>query len=359
MPDISEIVQVTITRQTASAEVPSFNGIMIAEEFLIADITPAFSERVREYSSLSELLTAGFVATDAVYLAAQAMFSQNPNPGKIYVGRKLTGGDGTETWTQALTAMLEENKEWYGFGIGTRTLADLQLAAAWAEANKKLFAISDDDANIVDATGDIAEYINTQGYDRSFVIYHDGADLGASDPMAEFAWLGKLFPKSPGSVNWAHKTLSGVSAVDLTTAQQTTAFGKECNLYQSIAGNNITRWGTVGSGEYIDIIRGLDWLESIIQANIYTVFLNNDKIPFTDAGIQAVVAEVQSALQSAANVGLIIGAEDEENGFTVSAPLASEVSSANKAARTLPDITFRATLQGAINKVEIQGYVGL
>lgn len=359
MPSINEIVQITITRQTAAAQVPAFNGVLIAEEILKADIAPAFNERVRVYTSLAELVTAGFVTTDAVYLAAQALFSQNPNPGKIYVGRKLTGVDGTETWTEALTAMADENKEWYGFSIGTKTLTDLQLAAAFSEANKKLFIISDDDANIVDGTGDIAEYVNSNSYDRSAVIYHDEADLSADDPMAEFAWMGKLFPKDPGSVNWAYKTLSGVTAVEITSAQQTTAFGKECNLYQEIAGNNVTRYGTVGSGEYIDIIRGLDWLESLIQSNIYTVLLNNDKIPFTDAGIQSIVAEIQSALQSAADVGLIIGAEDEENGYAVTAPLAADVSAANKAARILPDIEFRATLQGAVNKVEIQGYVGL
>lgn len=359
MASLDEIVQITITRQTRAAEVPSFNGILVAEEILIADITPAFSERVREYTSLADMLTAGFLATDAVYLAAQAVFSQNPNPGSIFVGRKLKGVDGTETWTEALTAMADENKEWYGFGIGDRTLASLQLAAAWAEANGKLFAISDDDANIVDSTGDIAEYINTQGYDRTFVIYHDLADLASTDPMAEFAWLALQFAKDPGSSNWAYKTLTGVSAVDLTSTQQTTAFGKECNLYQTISGNNITRYGTVGSGEYIDIIRGLDWLEATIQANVYTALLNNEKIPFTDQGIQAVVSQINAALQEAADIGLIIGTEDEDNGYTVTAPLAANVSAANKAARTLPDITFRATLQGAINKVVIQGYVGL
>lgn len=359
MPDISEVVQITITRQTKAAEVPSFNGILIAQEFLSASITPAFTGRVREYGSLSEISDAGFVSTDAVYLAAQALFLQNPNPGKIYVGRKLTGGDGSETWTEALNAMLEENKDWYAFGIGSRVLADLQAAAAWSEANKKLFAISDDDPNIIDATGDIAEYINTQNYDRSFVIYHDGADLGANDPMAEFAWLAKQFPKDPGSSNWAYKTLTGVASYEITSSQQSTAFGKKCNLYQEIAGVDVTRFGYVGSGEYIDIIRGIDWLESIIQTNIYNAMLNNEKIAFTDAGIQSIVSEIQAALQEAADAGLIIGADDEEKGYTVTAPLAIEVSATDKANRTLPDVEFRATLQGAINKVEIQGYVGL
>ena len=59
------------------------------------------------------------------------------------------------------------------------------------------------------------------------------------------------------------------------------------------------------------------------------------------------------------DVGLIIGAEDEDNGFSVEAPRAADVSAANKAARLLPDITFRATYQGAISKVEISGTISV
>ena len=356
---IDSVVQITITRQTAVAKVASFNGILIAEEFLKSAITPAFNERVRKYTSLADIVTAGFLTTSAVYLAAKALFSQNPNPGAIYVGRKLTGIDGTETWTEALTAMEDENKEWYGFLIGDRTLAELQLAADWAELNNKLLGIADDDANIVDSTGDIAEYVNTNEYDRTFVIYDPLADLSSTDPMLEASWMSAQFAKDPGSSNWAWKKLKGATAYELLSAQIATALGKKCNLYQTIAGVNVTRLGTVGSGEYIDIIRGIDWLEALIQTNVYNVFLNNEKVPFTDAGIQAVVAEINASLQAAADVGLIIGADDEDNGFVVTAPLASEVSAADKAARTLPDIEFRATLQGAINKVEIQGYVSL
>lgn len=359
MADISEVVSITITRQTAAAELPSFNGVLIAEEFLIASITPAFSERVRKYTSLTELSTAGFATSSAVYLAAQALFAQNPNPGEIYVGRKKTGGDGTETWTQALTDMADENKAWYGFLIGSKTLADLQAAADWSESNKKLMGISDDDSNIVDGTGDIAEYVNTNNYDRTFVIYHPDADLATTDPFAESAWFGLQFPKDPGSSNWAYKTLAGVTAYEITSAQQTTAFGKECNLYQTIAGKSVTRLGTVGSGEYIDIIRGIDWLEALIQTNVYNVLLNNEKVPFTDAGIQSVVSEINASLEAAAEIGLIVGADDDDNGYTVTAPLASAVSAADKAARSLTGVEFRATLQGAINKVTIQGFVGL
>lgn len=357
---IDTIVQVTITRQTTVAKVASFNGLLIAEEFLKASITPSFDERVRPYTSLTDIATAGFATSSAVYLAAQALFSQNPNAGTIYVGRKLTGIDGTETWTEAMDAIKEDNDAWYGFFIGSRTLADLQEVADWSEANKKLFLISDDDPNIVDSTGDIAEYLETNNLDRSTVLYHPDADLTTDDPYAEAAWAGFMFTYNPGTVTWAHKQLSAVPSYQLTDAQRATALGKNANLYEEIAGVDITRFGTVGSGEYIDIIRGTDWLEARIQERVYTVLLNNPKVPFTDQGIQTIAAEVVGALQEAVDVGLI-APPDEEGipGFTVTYPRAADVSAADKAARLLPDINFTAKYAGAIHKTQINGTISL
>jgi len=44
-------------------------------------------------------------------------------------------------------------------------------------------------------------------------------------------------------------------------------------------------------------------------------------------------------------------------GFTVTAPKVAAVSSADKALRTLPDVTFQATLAGAIHNLTITGRV--
>lgn len=356
---IDQVVDITITRQSKPASVASFNGILLAQEILTTDITPTFTERVRKYNSLAEMITAGFTSADPVYLMAQAVFLQKNNPGEVYIGRKLTGGDGSETWAAAIAAMAAASSAWYGFCIGDKTLADLQAVAAWAELNKKLFIIDDDDANIIDSTGDIAEYVNTQAYDRTAVIYSDVADLATTDTCMAAAWLGLQFSKDPGSSNWAYKTLKGCSAYEITLAQRTTALGKECNIYEEIAGVDVTELGTVGSGEYIDIIRGIDWLEAKIQENVFNSFLNNEKISYTDTGIQSVVSQIIAALQDAADIGLIIGADDEDNGYEVTAPLAANVSAADKAARELNEVTFRATLQGAINKTTINGFVGL
>lgn len=351
---LNDIVQITIRRATTFIEVASFNNIIIVAEFDSSSITPAFSERVREYSSLTEITEAGFSTSSAVYLAAQTLFVQNPNPGKIFVGRKRTIADGgPESWTVALTAIKEENDKWYGLHVGTRTLADLEEVADWTEANKKLFIVSDDDSNIISGTGDIADYVETNNYDRTAVIYHDKADLSANDPYIESGWAGLMFTYDPGSANWSYKKISGVPVYQLNTSQRSTAEGKNCNLFEEIAGVDVTRYGKVGSGEWIDIIRGTDWLEATIQADVMNYLLNVSKVPYNDQGIQGIRSIVNASLDKAVTVGLI------NDDFTVTVPLATDVDPADKAARILDDVKFTATYQGAINKVKIEGTISV
>lgn len=458
MAEIDRIIDVTITRQTTVPAEPSFDIIMIVSEFLTTDVTPAYTGRVRAYGSLNEIGSA-FGTDSTVYDMAVAIFSQSPSVDQVYIGRKLTGGEGSETWTQALTNIEAENKDWYGLVVDTRTEADQQLVADWVETNLKLCGLSTDDPDVLSGTGDIAEYLNTNTLDRTFCIWdreannqnscqivfdidfvtlnsntttingtavgpvvfattHDdmmddivdainttgGAlagivaslgdetgnnrtinlywqqtefttvtsvtTLGATQPIAtitysttdewaDCSWFGRQFPKDPGSSTWKFKSLTGVVANGstagkpyLTTSELNTLFGKKGNAYNLVAGIGITENGTVGSGEYIDVIRGVDWLKARIQTLVFTPLIRLDKVPYTDAGIQIVVTQLKAALQEGVDADFI-------STFTVTYPEVVDISETDKAARLLPDVNFTATLAGAIHKVEINGVVAL
>lgn len=357
---IDKIIDVTILKETQVPSTESFNQILIAAEFLTSAATPPYdtAERVREFGTLNEIGIA-FGTTGTIYKMAEAVFSQNPSVDKLYIGRKLTGVDGTEDWTAALTAMKADNNDWYGVLCGTRVLAEQQLIAAWVESNKKLCVLSSNDANIVDGTGDIAESVDTSNYERTGVIYDPlgnatGADPG-TDKFMDCAWMGKLFPADtiPGSSNWAHKTIAGPAVYTVTEAQYTTAIGKRCNLYQKIGGLDKTIFGTVGAdGLYFDITWGVDWLEARIQTLVYTPISSSRKVPYTDAGIQIIVAQLKAALQEAVDAGILAD-------YTVSYPTVDQVPAADKSNRVLNNVTFVGTLAGAINTVKISGTVVL
>ena len=352
--ELDKIVQVVITRQTSVPSMASFNSAIIVDEFLASSVTPVMgtTERVREYGGIDEIVAAGFDEDGYVYKAAAAYFGQNPHPSKLYVGRKLTGADGTETWTTALNAIATENSEWYGLCVSSRTQADQELVAAWTLTNKKLCVLASSDANIINSDGDIADVLSTAENERAIVFYHPKCSSISTDECPDAALLGKMFPKDPGSASWAYKTLLGVSPYVITSAQANTAEGKNAMTYMSIADVSVTRPGKVASGEYIDVIHGIDWLQARIQNRVYTPMVQLDKIPFTDGGVSVITAELEGALQEGVNVALLAS-------YSSSVPKVADVSASDKANRMLPDVKFSAVLAGAIHKTKITGTVSL
>jgi len=261
-----------------------------------------------------------------------------------------------DTVTEDLDAIVNENNDWYALSYTGRTQSDVEEIALWVETQVKIFGTASDDPVIINSAPgsditSIAAVLNQSGYTRSFVMYHDDAD---SD-FPECAWFGKTLPTTPGSITWKFKTLASISYSDLTTTQSSNARGKQADTYEFIGGVGVTREGTMASGEFIDIIRGIDWLTARIQEFVYSLLVNSPKVPYTDAGIASVEAEVRRALDLAVSNDFI----SPDPKYTVTVPLASSVSPANKAARLLQDVVFNATLSGAIHAVEITGTVSL
>lgn len=258
----------------------------------------------------------------------------------------------SDTFANDLTAVSAYNDDWYGLVVTSRVQADVEAVAAWVETQRKLFLTVSSDVGILAAgtTTDVGSVLKTSAYTRTGVIYH-------TDPTkyADAAWFGTMLTTAPGSATWAFKDLISVPTVTLTLSESSAAQGKNVNLYQSIAGANITRYGKVASGEYIDVIVGIDWFQARLQERIYSLLVNSARIPYTDAGIATVEGAVKAQLQQGISVGLFAA----DPAPTVTVPKAINVSAANKAARTLTDVTFAATLAGAVHLTTINGTVSV
>jgi hypothetical protein len=92
-----------------------------------------------------------------------------------------------------------------------------------------------------------------------------------------------------------------------------------------------------------------------MQYDVYDVLVNNNKVPYTDAG----VAMVESRIRSRLNIGVDVGGLSSDPAPTVTVPRVSSETTANRANRTIPDIYFTATLAGAIHSVTINGTVSV
>ena len=172
--------------------------------------------------------------------------------------------------------------------------------------------------------------------------------------------MARCFATYPGGETWANKKLAGVTTDGLTETQYNAITKKNGNTFERFRNVTITQNGKVAAGEWIDVIRFRDWLQEEMTVNIFNVLINNDKVPYTDAGIALVEAQMRAALKLGQTRGGIAPDEYDENGntnagYVVSAPLAANISANTKATRVLDDMRFTARLAGAIHAVEIKG----
>ena len=255
-----------------------------------------------------------------------------------------------------LTAINTENPNWYAL----YTLYNSKLygvaAAAWVEsAGMKIYVCdSCDTQSITTATGnaDLLDTIKTNAYARTLGFYHP-----SPANMAGGALLGRCLPIDPGSITFYGKTLAGVTPVNLTATHRGNLVDRRASSYETVSGVNVTFGGQVGSTTtgYLDVRRDLDWIQDDMTKAVFGAIVGANKIPFTDPGIAIIEAEVRGSLKRATDRGILAASPK----YIVTVPVAADVDTGNKSARTLPNVKFSATLAGAIHKVQLVGTVSL
>lgn len=223
--------------------------------------------------------------------------------------------------------------------------------ASWVNARKKIYVLATaEEGTLTNPGAGIAAELAAAAYRRTIVLFNRGAIVS----YPEAAWLGRMVPTQPGAATWMFKNLSGVVADDLSDTESSNARNiNNTNTYEFIGGIAITRDGITSSRAYIDIVVGIDWLESRIEERVYQSLVAVDKVPFTDAGIAVIESALRAQLDEAVSVGLIT------DDYQIQVPKAADISLANKAIRLLPDVFFTATLSGAIQKVIINGTISV
>ena len=240
----------------------------------------------------------------------------------------------------------------YGVIVTSHVASDILQIATYIETQLLVYITASSDAGcLTSGDTDIMSLLKAEEFDRTLILYSAQANTNGPDG----AWCGYMLPTTPGSSNWADKTLVGVSPDNLTPTQIANVVSKNGNVYVTVAGNGCTLYGIAPGGEYIDVTIFLDWLSSQIQTNIIALITDpgNLKIPYTNPGIAMVENQISAAMkQGEQNGGLAPG-------WTVFAPDVSAVSPADKSNRTLNNIGASGELAGAINKVNVNVYVSV
>jgi len=314
-------------------------------------------------TALVAAITAAGAPVTAVAVGAEISVTANETGQAVSVAVKgnlhLAAPTSTETPSAALNACLRESADWYGVALASRVESDVLDAAEWVESNERLFGVSSDQAGIIDAavSSDIASKCQQKQYFRTHVWYHGQARTEA----LEAAIAANRFTYYPGGETWANARLAGVTYDNLAEGQALAAHAKNANTFEQMRNFAVTQNGKVAAGEWIDVIRGRDWLAEQVKINVASQLINADgKVPYTDAGIQVIVNGIRQALMLGQSRGLIAPDEIDDAGrkipgFVITVPRAASISSNDKANRILRDLKFSARLAGAIHVAEIKG----
>ena len=252
-----------------------------------------------------------------------------------------------------LAEILAADGDWYGLAIDSNSSAEILATAAWVESRRKLFVAQTADTGAADATSttDALYTLQATSYLHSPAWFYPA--IATADGWLAAGILGNRLPVDPGSDNWAFKTIVGVRVLDVSTSQHNAVVAKNGNTYELVGGVGITWEGKTPQGEWIDVVRGVDWFQARLKERIFGIQVSVEKIPFDDNGIDLIRGAVQAQITEGQRVQLFATTPKPR----ITTPNVTAVSESDRRNRTLPGVSFEARLAGAINKVNVRGRV--
>lgn len=262
--------------------------------------------------------------------------------------------DTTADWAYdiALANHADVDGDFFAVVVDNNSPKNMDKVARWCLSNQRICLFAP-------VYGKPSQFVSgefTSGADYTALLANNNA-IGlftetARSEFKEARWAGKMLPLDPGSATWAFKTLSGAGADAWSDTERSTIdTTNKGNHFTREAGVNITRPGKCFGGEWIDVTIGLEWLKAQLEEEMFSLLINNPKIPYTDVGIGQIVAVVRGVLKVAEDRSVI------DSGWQVTAKPAAEQTSADRLARTVRDVEFTARLAGAVHKIMISGTV--
>lgn len=267
-----------------------------------------------------------------VAAAADIWFAQTPQPTSIAIAT-ITATDAAGVQT-ALQGLANKNSFYYLYLSGFDEITT-SGAEDWIKTQRKLL-FEDTTSQVQDVKAD-----------RVVFLYHTEEGIAQS-----VGWVSAVSSYYPGSATWKYKHINGLNPVEFDDPGASVAAltNADINTYITEYGVDQTTDGLCSSGEYIDIIQGEDVIVGNLESNLNAVFVSKPKVPYTDDGIKEVAAVIDSTLKDAENESII-------SDYTITVPTRASISDSDVSKRLLNNVSFTATLVGAVHTVSINGVV--
>ena len=373
---VSDIITVNVSVASGAIAPRPFNqGLIVGPSNVISTST-----RLVQYSSAAAMLAGSpaFTDSDPEYLAALAYFSQNPAPQFVWIGRQ----GATESYAQAVAACFAANNSWYPVMCCGASDADHLALAAWSSANweQALYFGSTANGSIpagLSGPGNIAQQIQTLKYKA--LISYNTTQSGEypTNIYAAAALLGLACGLNTGAPNSAFtlnlKSLATIAPELLTQAEFDNITGYDCNTCATFGPySGYVFNGILESGDFFDQVLDRAMLVNLIQTNLMNLLVTVPKVPQTDAGEHQLIAQVEAACASLAEMGYLgpgvwegvqilnlAPGQSLPNGYFVQAPSYATQSSGNRAARQAMPISCAIIEAGAVDSVLVNVNVQL
>lgn len=270
----------------------------------------------------------------------------------------------TESAADLLTAIQRENNTGWYFMTAEDHTEDFVLAmAAEIEAtgsgvHPKMYGVSVADQSYLATLSDPATTILGKlvegGYTRTFGIWNHLADSTFVE-LAATCYNGSF---DAGTTTWKYMpNMRGVqvvsdpiTGVDLQDTAQGYIADHNASWWAEEHGVAFQHGGTTASGEWIDVIRTVDFLNDRIETRVQDFLINeaaNGKVSFSEPDIRALLGVIEGVLSRATTAEILTG--------YVKPSINGDITFTQQANRILDNVEWVGYLAGAIHFVVVNG----
>ena len=338
MLEIKDIVNVVINRETTSKTIRDLQTIAVLS--VHDNFTP--TETYRIYSSTAEMLDDGFTTSEYAYVAANRIFSQNPQVRNIVVGMIIQEFSTPINYVAEIRKLQAATQEWFFLITDATDDADKEAIADYIETQTAVYVLTDRNFATLttESTTDILSKLKAKGLQHTIAMYRKDSAVAP-----EAAWVGRFASAIIGSNTWIHSALATLSAESFTRTEMAVLNSKGGHYYTKVGqDDSVEGMANTLGGEKIHVILGAIWLEVRLAERVWSLLYTKERINYTNSGIELFKAEIVTVLNEAVSYNILTNDEP----FTIQVPDANKLTSVERASGYLRKITFRARLAGAI-----------
>lgn len=294
----------------------------------------------------------------------------------------LANGYALETPAACAAVLDSLSSTWYGLTFAATasiTSAQHLAVAAFVEGADitRMYGISTQDTGSLSAlvSNDIGSLVKSAGYSNTFVHYSSTLSGAGLYPAASM--FGRMFSvdfnAQNSTIELMYKQMPGVTPESLTNTQANALQSKHINVFVGYDnGSQIIQYGTVGNGDFIDEIWGLDWFQNAVQTVVFNLlYTATTKIPQTDAGQNQLLNSASSVCgnqpggavynglagpgtwNSSTVFGTLKTGQFLPLGYYIFAASVNSQAQADRSARVAPPMQIALKLAGAFQEADV------